>query len=88
MVEIDEPPRLWATVTGSERWETGGTLTVTHDDAGPLRITGPAGTVPPTTPFAMPPATPFPEKSASSVTFADRSMSGSTSGILMGAVRT
>ena len=45
LVAIDEPARLWATVTGSERWETGGRLTVTHDEHGPLLITGPAGTV-------------------------------------------
>src|SRR6266487_2141753 len=44
--------------------------------------------VPPTTPFEVPPATPLPLKSASSVTFFDRSMSGSTSGILIGAVST
>ena len=46
------------------------------------------GAVPPTTPLAIPPATPLPEKSASSVTFLERSMSGSTSGILIGAVST
>ena len=42
----------------------------------------------PSTPFAMPPATPLPEKSFSSVTFLDRSISGMTSGIWMGAVST
>lgn len=45
LVAIDEPPRLWATVTGSERWETGGRLVVTHDERGPALISGPAGTV-------------------------------------------
>jgi len=44
--------------------------------------------VPPTTPLAIPPATPFPVKSSSFVTFFERSMSGSTSGILIGAVST
>ncbi len=44
--------------------------------------------VPPTTPLAIPPATPLPVKSASFVTFLDRSMSGRTSGILIGAVST
>src|SRR3954471_10319308 len=44
--------------------------------------------VPPTTPLAIPPATPFPLKSSSFVTFLERSMSGSTSGILIGAVST
>src|SRR3954468_10360560 len=46
------------------------------------------GAVPPTTPLLVPPATPLPEKSASSVTFLFRSMSGSTSGTLTGAVST
>src|SRR5215212_5753456 len=43
---------------------------------------------PPSTPLATPPATPLPVKSASSVTFLVRSMSGSTSGISTGAVST
>src|SRR4029079_13309302 len=43
---------------------------------------------PPSTPFATPPCTPLPEKSASSVTFLLRSTSGMTSGISTGAVRT
>src|SRR6185369_17050645 len=46
------------------------------------------GAVPPTTPFEVPPATPLPEKSASSVTFLLRSMSGSTSGTFTGAAST
>ena len=53
-----------------------------------VRLVVLTGAVPPTTPLAIPPATPLPEKSASSVTFLDRSMSGSTSGILTGAVST
>src|SRR6185436_17402665 len=44
--------------------------------------------LPPSTPFDVPPATPLPEKSFSSVTFLLRSMSGITSGISTGAVRT
>ena len=44
--------------------------------------------VPPTTPLAIPPATPLPVKSSSFVTFFERSMSGRTSGILIGAVST
>jgi len=43
---------------------------------------------PPATPFDVPPAAPFPEKSASSVTFFVRSISGITSGISTGAVST
>src|SRR5678815_6129602 len=45
-------------------------------------------TAPPSLPFATPPATPLPEKSASSVTFLLKSISGITSGISTGAVRT
>src|SRR4051812_47693396 len=44
--------------------------------------------VPPTTPLAIPPATPLPVKSSSFVTFFERSISGRTSGILIGAAST
>src|SRR5687768_6554757 len=45
------------------------------------------GALPPSTPLDVPPATPLPEKSDSSVIFFERSISGSTSGISTGAVR-
>jgi YD repeat-containing protein len=44
--EIDEYPRLWVTVEGFvQRYDCGGRLQVEHDDAGPVRITGPHGIV-------------------------------------------
>src|SRR4026208_1574889 len=44
--------------------------------------------VPPSLPDALPPATPFPLKSASLVTFAERSTFGSSTGTFTGALST
>jgi YD repeat-containing protein len=46
LVTIEEHPSLWSTVAGpAHRWDAGGTLTVEHDERGPVRIAGPHGAV-------------------------------------------
>ena len=48
LIEIDEYPRLWYTIDDDVavyRRDHGGRLRVDHDAAGPVRITGPHGTV-------------------------------------------
>src|SRR6185503_9915234 len=75
-------------MSGYRRFAVPGTCETCFSTWNSKYVWSDTGPVPPTTPLAIPPATPLPLKSASSVIFLDRSISGSTSGILMGAVST